>query len=87
MKFSNTCNYVLQSMKIAFMMANSADPDEMPHLEAFHLGLHCLPKYPFRGFQKIQRVDMFLKPLDKCRVLNSFLFLNQNVLWVLKRTV
>ena len=23
----------------------------MPHLVAFHLGLHCLPKYPFRCFQ------------------------------------
>ena len=22
----------------------------MPHYAAFHLGLHCLPKYPFRGF-------------------------------------
>ena len=21
-----------------------------PHYEAFHLGLHCLPKYPFRSF-------------------------------------
>ena len=25
--------------------------DEMPHDVAFHLGLHCLPKYQFRGFQ------------------------------------
>ena len=23
------------------------DPDEMPHNAAFHLGLHCLSKYPF----------------------------------------
>ena len=23
-------------------MANSGDPDEMPHKAAFHLGLHCL---------------------------------------------
>ena len=22
----------------------------MQHNAAFHLGLHCLPKYPFRGF-------------------------------------
>ena len=28
--------------------ANSVDPDEMPHYAAFHLGLHCLPKYAFR---------------------------------------
>ena len=30
--------------------ANSADPDEMQHYAAFHLGLHCLPKYLCRGF-------------------------------------
>ena len=31
----------------------NADPDEMQlqHNTAFHLGLHCLPKYLFRGFQ------------------------------------
>ena len=34
-----------------FALVNSVDPDEMPHLAAFHLGLHCLPKYPFRAFQ------------------------------------
>ena len=31
-----------------FFLVNSADPDEMPHYVAFHLGLHCLPKYLFR---------------------------------------
>ena len=31
-------------------LANSADSDEMQHYAAFHLGLHCLPKYLFRGF-------------------------------------
>ena len=30
--------------------ANSVDPIEMQHY-AFHLGLHCLSKYPFRSFQ------------------------------------
>ena len=32
------------------ILANSVDPDEMQHYAAFHLGLHCLPKYPLRGF-------------------------------------
>ena len=32
-------------------LANSADPDEMQNNAAFHPGHHCLPKYPFRGFQ------------------------------------
>ena len=34
-----------------FIFASSADPDEMPHYAAFHLGLHCLPKYLFAGIQ------------------------------------
>ena len=38
------------SLKSHFVSANSADPDEMAHYVAFHLGLQCLPKYPFRGF-------------------------------------
>ena len=37
-------------MKAVLILANSADPDEMQHHTAFHLGLQCLPKYPFRGF-------------------------------------
>ena len=38
-------------MKVVLIIANSADPDEMQHYAAFHLGLHCLPKYPFRVFK------------------------------------
>ena len=37
-------------LKIDLTSAKSVDPDEMPHFAEFHLGLHCLPKYPFRGF-------------------------------------
>ena len=33
-------------MEMCFIFGNSADPDEMPHYAAFHLDLHCLPKYP-----------------------------------------
>ena len=43
-------NILFRSLKVDFVIANSADPDEMPHYAAFHLGLHCLPKYTFRGF-------------------------------------
>ena len=39
---------VFMSLEIVFILANRADPDEMPLYAAFHLGLHCLPKYPFR---------------------------------------
>ena len=37
-------NDAFLSLKIVFILANSADPDEMPHKAAFHLGLHCLLK-------------------------------------------
>ena len=52
-----TCNSILYCfffivfLKVVFVKAKSADPDEMLHDAAFHLGLHCLPKYPFRGIQ------------------------------------
>ena len=39
------------SLKIVFILVNSADPDEMPPYVAFHLGLHCLPKYLFTSYQ------------------------------------
>ena len=39
---------VLLSLKVVLILANSAEADEMQHFAAFHLGLHCLPKYPFR---------------------------------------
>ena len=35
----------------------SLDPDEIQHYAAFHLGLHCLQSYSFRGFP-IQRVNL-----------------------------
>ena len=40
---------VFLSPKIVYVLANSGDPDEMLHVAAFHLGLHCLLKYLFRG--------------------------------------
>ena len=43
-------NIDFPSLKIAFCLANSEDPYEMTHYVVFYLGLHCLPKYQFRGF-------------------------------------
>ena len=37
-------NDVLSCMKIVFLLANSADPDEMLLYAAFHVGLFFLPK-------------------------------------------
>ena len=44
------------------MLANSADPDEMQRDSAFHQGLHCLLKFPFKGFQYTKGL-MFLTAL------------------------
>ena len=38
---------IFSHVKITFVIANSVDPDEMPHIVAFHLCLHRLPKYLF----------------------------------------
>ena len=43
-------NVVFFFLKIFFTFTNSVDPDEMQHFAAFHLGLHCVQKYSFRGF-------------------------------------
>ena len=40
-----------------FIIANSADPYEMPHRVAFHLGLPCSLKYPIRGFWSIKSIQ------------------------------
>ena len=36
-----------------FTYTNSVDPDEMQHYAAFHLTLHCLQKYSFKGFPDV----------------------------------
>ena len=44
--------YCIFRLKILFtLITNSVDPDEVLYYATFHLGLQCLPKYPFRGFQ------------------------------------
>ena len=43
--------HVFLSLNVVLILAISVDPDEMQHYAAFHLGLHCLPKYPSRGIQ------------------------------------
>ena len=41
----------LKVVLIILIIGNSVDPVEMQHHAAFYLGLHCLPMYPFNGFQ------------------------------------
>ena len=49
-------------MKIVLkIIANSVDPDEIPH----YIGFHCLPKYLFGGFQYIKgKISQLLKTLN-----------------------
>ena len=47
----SVCNYDKFLSMRNFFTFNSLDPDEMLHCAAFHQGLHCLSKHPFRSFQ------------------------------------
>ena len=42
--------YYIFLSRYLFTFTNRVDPDEMQHYTAFHLGLHWLQKYSFRGF-------------------------------------
>ena len=42
---------IFLSPKTVSILVYNEDLDEMPHYAAFHLGLHCLPKYLFIGIQ------------------------------------
>ena len=55
---------VFLSLMTKFVSVNSADPDEMPHYAAYHLGLHCLPKY-LLGASSLQRVKREKRILKK----------------------
>ena len=50
------------AMKVDLILANSADPDEMQLNAAFHLGLHCLPKY-LLGFPVYKGLKIRALPL------------------------
>ena len=53
--------FSFRSLNMDYVITNSADPDEMTHREAFHLGLPCSIKYPIRVFwytNGIQRLNI-----------------------------
>ena len=69
------------SLNMDFVIASSADPDEMTHRVAFHLGFPCSIKYPISGFwytKGIQRVYKGLTSLifgyKSCHVLQRIKF-------------
>ena len=39
--------YGISVSEDCFCLSKQCSPDEMLHFAAFHLGLHCLPKYLF----------------------------------------
>ena len=55
MIFKNVVFFCLVSL---FTFTDSADPDEMQHYAAFHLGLHCLQKYSFRGSPNTKKLKI-----------------------------
>ena len=64
-------------------LANSADSDEMQQYAAFHLGLHCLPKYLYRGFPVYERLNSHVP----CLKVNSMLkILRFYRLWLVVET-
>ena len=69
------------------ILANRADADSV----VLHLGLHCLPMYPFQSFQYIKGINMTPnRPPNKleCVTENYFLISQpKHMLWVLKRKV
>ena len=53
--------FCINLSEYGFTFTNSVDPDEMQHDAAFHLGLHCLKKYSFRGFPNTMGYLLFMK--------------------------
>ena len=58
---SNGLSCTVWNCPFRIILANSADPDEMPLNAAFHLGLHCLPNYLYTGNQNEKKFyrDLF----------------------------
>ena len=57
--------YTFTSVNIVFILANSADTDDMQHYAAsFHLGLHCLANLSLRGFQNTSKTSAYFLRFD-----------------------
>ena len=62
-----------------YPLANTEDPDEMPHTVAFHQGLHCFPletKMMFRErntiLSEIITVDLSISTMDHPKFIVSY---------------
>ena len=47
---------IFLSLKIVFILAKKANPDKILTLAAFHMSLHCLPKYQCLPVSSMTRV-------------------------------
>ena len=89
------CNFLgLFSSRQKLLLANSEDPDQMPHNAASDLGLHCLPMYPLLGFPDnngLRILNLMLQEtynVDVCCIASTSQFLQLSipyVLWVNKK--
>ena len=57
-------NDVFLSLNVVLILLNSADPHEIQLYAAFHMGLHCLPKYSYRGFPEYKGLRNITKFLN-----------------------
>ena len=62
-EFSKLWFLSLKVVLILTILANNVDPDKMQLYAAFHLGLHCLPKYLFivSSIQRFNQEHAFVK--------------------------
>ena len=51
MDFSIHIDAIRIGLPILYFKGSQVEVSRLLCFSAFHLGLHCLPKYPFRGFQ------------------------------------
>ena len=69
---------VFLPLKIDLVLANNADTDEIQLHAAFHLGLHCLPKYPFGVFWSTKGQVMLTAWSNRSDVYMEMLFARGN---------
>ena len=71
-------NIVFCSLKISSTLINSVDADEIQHYASFHLSLHSLQEYSFRGFPNTKGIK---NPYPDCfkRLLHKFKCTSENI--------
>ena len=63
-------------LSLRSIFSKIADPKQILHYAALHLGLHCFPKYPFMGFWS-KRPNL-LNKLVRSKINNKTLYPSTN---------